>query len=211
MSSTPPPPRASTARRPTRPARRRRTVGALALAGLALSGCVHLGRARPVPIRFQFSSEGSDYLPVGRFRGSAVPGEGALLVRVDTAHVLAPAPTPDVTGRVATGLRLTALVATDSGGRWVARGESLPIAVASTLSLGEAHTLTGLRFVVPLPAGLALRDAWLVFRFDGAPAHADPARFTVRTFACSPVNLAGPSERSSGRAALLAEDYEQAC
>jgi hypothetical protein len=201
-----------------------------ALALLAATACAHGRRGAPRP-DFDISSLESVYSPAARFRGAWRVTADAVEVRVDSALVTAPWPggtagaepmafredgrLVDTRPLVAVDTRVTALLVTSArldsvqARPWTAHAESAPVPVADTLRVGDARTLTGLRFRLPRPAGLPLDSAWLVFRLESGPARGGAA--STQTFACSARNLAGAQDGPGPRAEVLAENYTLVC
>ncbi|MDF1505103.1 hypothetical protein [Roseisolibacter sp. H3M3-2] len=208
-----------------------RAATALALAALlSATACAH-GRGGARRPGFEISSLESVYTPAGRFTGAWRVTREAVEILVDSARITAPWPggtagaepmavredgrLVDTRPLVAVGTRVTALLVTGAAltpGQprpWTAHAESEALAVADTLRVGDVRTLTGLRFRLPRPAGLALDSAWIVFRLDSGPSRSGGA--AQQTFACSPRNLAGADDAAGPRAEVLAENYTLAC
>lgn len=153
----------------------------------AMSGCLTSGLGPSTP--FLVSSETSDYLPAGRFRGTLALEDHVLHVHAESLMVIIPGPLTSASPPVVRDLELHVLLgapeSSPRGWRPVARSAE-SVTIPGSLRIGERRAIGPASFTLVMPDHAARDSLWLVFQFTGEATRlaGHPQWQAVETYAC---------------------------
>ena len=193
--------------------RRYLTTIACAAAATALA-CASGGGGRAAAHRqtaFIITSLGSTYPLAGSLRGQIQVRSDSVVLLVEDGAVDNQMPEAQGGTAVDSVSVAAGIAAPDSAG-WRLEAVGAPSPVALELGPGARARLSPRRLAVAVPAGADLTVRWAVVDFRARHRGINgltPGPFV--TYACSGVNLLGPTAASAGRSAILVLDYTRAC